>query len=181
MKQKSITERSLYGRRLKTAMLGLCLVLVLLLGISVTTALMFSSTNGFNTSSIATFAVDAGNTTPGSLALNCNTGALTAEYEFWVTNMKDSLISEVSIGYTIHVNLPSPLPEGLTMEVDGIAGTVSADGLTYTYENNTEWNFKNGIGKTRNHTLTFIADSGLISTNINLAGISVSVVAEQID
>lgn len=181
MKLTNAPSRIWKNTWMTVALFLLCIVLVLTISVGATLAAMYSRTGGSASTSVAVFAFDAGNTTNGNLTMDCNNGNTEVSYQFWVTNQKNSKISDVSILYSIQVHLPSVLPSGLTMEIDGVKGTASADGLTYTFTNNNAWYLVNGSSGTNNHTLTFTVDPNAVTKNYTLSGITINVVAEQID
>jgi len=107
----------------------------------------------------------------------------TASYQFQITNTKDSKTSEVSLSYTVTVQLPKALPQGVSMKlVNGSSeytATPSNSGKTYTFSNQS-FTFPAGTSTTHNYVLKFIG-SDTLATSDTLTGISVSVSAEQIN
>ena len=153
------------------------LCIALLVPSSFTLAQWRSSTEGFSSTQVAVFAADAASTASGDLSIDSDSKE--ASYTFTVANHKDGTISQVDIAYTVMVALPQALPEGLSMTVDGIAGTVSADGLIHTFTDS-GWTFPAGTAQISDHTLTFTASDAL-SGNSALSKIAVTVEIAQID
>lgn len=136
-----------------------------------------------NVPRVAAWVVNADAVTLGednSLAIDCNTDTHIASYEFWVENNKDGVTAEVDVKYSIVVELSEALPNGLTMQLDGLAGTESLDGLSYTFVNDA-WVFGAGETSSDTHELTFTADADVIENSFSISQISVTVKTEQID
>lgn len=127
---------------------------------------------------VAAYAMSAG-TESDDLFIDCNTDSGVASYVFWVKNSVDGAVTEVSAKYSVEVVFPSALPEGLTVQLDGVDGVVSSDGKTYTFTNSA-WVFDAGVEVTRTHALLFVADASAIESNLSISGIVVKVMTEQI-
>ena len=162
-------------------LVAVCLLLVSLMCISgITLASFTSAATGTDTVKIASFAVDAAKNTTDDLSINCNTGANTASCDFTVRNTKNGKTSEVDMQYSVLITLPSALPNGLSMTIDGISGTESTDGKVYAFTDS-GWQFRAGTAATKTHTLTFTADPSVLDKNANFSNIGISVTAEQVN
>lgn len=139
-----------------------------------------SARAGGDSVSVALFAVDATAITAGNLSIDCGADVNVASYQFVVTNQKDGNTSQVAVGYDVKVVLPSELPEGVTMVVDGIAGAKAEDGLTYTFSSD-DWSFAAGVDGSKIHTLVFAADPDAFDVDVSISAINISVVAEQLN
>ena len=160
------------------AVVYLLVIFSLLFGI--TAARFRAGANGSAQIRIASFAANAATVTGGDLAIDCAADETTATYTFSVSNYKDGITAEVDIGYWVTVTLSSPLPNGLTMSIDGISGTASDDGLVYSFESDT-WIMTAGTQQTANHTLTFTVDPDAITDSVQIENVNVSVTVEQIN
>lgn len=113
-----------------------------------------------------------------TLALDRPDGAATeatSEFNFSVSNS----ISEVTIQYDIVVSLDKALPDGITMELDGVPCSGSNDN-TYTFSD--IGTFDAGVSKSIPHKLTFQGDFDIYHTPGSAEfPIHISVYAEQID
>lgn len=114
----------------------------------------------------------------GTLELDCGLErAPSGEYRFTVTNQENGVVSQVAVGYEVVVELTEPLPDGVTISMDGTAGAGS--GKTYTFSCGA---FAAGIPETAEHVLTIEA----VREEVTLGGpyygeLSISVRAAQID
>ena len=176
MKMKKI---KIIGITLAVLVAALALVALVVIG-GETMASFRSAVQGIADKEVARFAVGANAITSEDLNINCNDGTNEASYQFVVSNHKDGNISEVDVAYAVKVALPAKLPNGLTMMVDGVAGTVSSNGRSYEFTQ-PGWVFAAGTAATQTHTLTFTADPSVLDFNIEMDKVSVSVVLEQID
>lgn len=102
-------------------------------------------------------------------------GTLTEDFHFSVSNT----VSEVAIQYDLVVKLDNPLPDGVSMALDGTSCTDSGD-HTYTFAN--MGTFAAGVEATHTHTLSFTGDFGIYQTPGEVEyPVTISVLAEQID
>lgn len=170
--------------RLARLRLSLMAVICVLAAISVllgtTIARFWGETNGTAQIRIAAFAADAAAVTTGDLSIDYSAAETAASYSFTVSNHKDGITAEVDVGYSVTVTLSAALPDGLTLTLDGISGTASDDGLTYSFED-PAWVLSAGTASTAAHELTFSADSSVLTEALAISKISVSVLAEQVN
>ena len=129
---------------------------------------------------VAAFAADAAAVTTGDLSIDCLAGETAVSYSFTVCNHKDDITAEVDVGYSVTVTLSAALPNGLTLTLDGIGGTISDDGLAYSFED-PAWVLSAGTASTASHELTFTADPAVLVESVVVDTIKVSVVAEQVN
>lgn len=97
----------------------------------------------------------------------------TKTYTFTVFNTENGKTSEVAIAYDVVVKLSGALPDGVTMTLNGKNG--SMDGTTYTFAN--AGTLVAGELKENTHSLTFFGNA----TGVSSIGVTVSVIAQQID
>ena len=156
----------------------ICIVFLFLIGVA--SARFISFGTGAQTIGIAGYAVTLGAVNPGSLEINCNTDTKFTEYDFWVKNEKNDKISDVSIQYKVKVQVPGGLPAGLSMTIDGVEGMTSSDRTEFVF---TDSRFQTpaGVAATNNHTLSIIADEDVITSNLSIPKISVTIEAVQKD
>lgn len=145
-----------------------------------TAARYLSGTQGSDNAQLAVFAVDASAVTAENLEINLETNNSTATYQFEVTNAKNGKVTKVDVAYSIQVTLSRRLPAGLTMALDGLSGTASGDGLTYTFTSPL-WRFSAGSAGSITHNLVFTAQSASLTRDDSIPAIQVSVTAEQTD
>lgn len=100
-----------------------------------------------------------------------------ATYDFLVENIEEN---ETAIAYDVVITVPSPL-QGVALTVknggNAVKGTVSADGLTYTFKN--VGSFAAGEQGRQKATVVFTRQEGAVNANWNK--ISIAVNAAQID
>ena len=149
-------------------------LLYLLVAVSLFTGLTASrylaSDSGQDSGSVAgvalsTSVVDGG----GSIAL---TPGGQGSYSFTVSNHDGSAVSEVALQYDVVVT--GSLPDGVTMQLDGEAGTPSGGEHTFSDAGTLE------AGQTdkNTHTLTLTADDSSSAASVEL---TLTIRAEQID
>ena len=101
-------------------------------------------------------------------------------YQFSVTNAISSKCSEVNTKYDIIITLQNKLPNNVSFTLNNKTGSVSPDGLKYTFTN--MGTFNAGIANTHIYTLKFnVKDIALIWDDITISPIDISVIAEQIN
>jgi len=158
------------------------ILFLLIITTSVVTTLSLSKfekqVTGIGETSVARFAVKSIGKTTVDLTLDPNTTDNKVSYSLAISNRENNKTSEVDIKFDVIVKLPKPLASGLTMKLSGKTGTVSSDGLTYTFKD--AGTFTAGSGLSRSFSLAFTADYDLLSYDV-YSGIKVLVYAEQID
>lgn len=102
-------------------------------------------------------------------------GILMENFNFYVSNSG----SEVAIQYDLVVELDAPLPDGVTMTLDGEPCEGNSDNI-YTFTN--MGTFAAGVETINPHTLTFTGDFSEYQTpGVFTYPITISVLATQID
>lgn len=167
-----------YGARLAFALVIL-LAILLAAASGVSFAKNLSSSSGGDSAQVSGFIMDLRGSSSNYLKLDCVQGITTAAYNFTVANTKDGKTAEISFRYDVIVTLPEALPEGVSVTVDGTAGTASSDRKKITITD--VGRFAAGTSQTHDHTLTFsVVDKGLLLRDYVFANTSVSVRAEQV-
>lgn len=113
------------------------------------------------------------NTTTIEMTRSENDNFVTDLFQFHVSNPN----SEVAIRYDVIVTLNEPLPNGVTMQMDGMNAS-EASQKTFTFKN--AGVFSAGATETQDHTLSFTGDYSIISQE-STRTIALSVLAEQIN
>ena len=167
-----------YGVRLAFALVIL-LAILLAAASGVSFAKNLSSSSGGDNAQVSVLIIDLKGSSSDNLTIDCGQGITTAAYNFTVANTKDGKTAEISFRYDVIVTLPEALPEGVSVTVDGTAGTASSDRKKITI---TEvGRFAAGTSQTHDHTLVFsVVDKGLLLKDYVFANTSVSVRAEQV-
>jgi len=101
-------------------------------------------------------------------------------FEFWVGNSENNVVAEVDVNYTILVTIPSELPQGITLDIDGIEPEISAGRTRFTFHS-TDFYLENGTTDVNTHVLRFTANQDQLLTNVEIANIIVSIYAQQVD
>lgn len=171
------------AKRINGAKLSLALVILLAIlltvGVGVSFAKNLTSLNGGDKAQVSVLIIDSWGSPSDNLTIDCGQGITTAEYNFAVTNTKDGKTAELSFRYDVIVTLPQSLPNGVSITVDGIGGTVASDGKMVTFTN--VGRFAAGNSQTHDHTLVFsVVDIGSLSRDYVFTNTSVSVRAEQV-
>ena len=141
-----------------SAVAAIVVLAVISLLVGATTARYSNIVFGTSGINVAAFAVDAATVTSGDLSIDCSSEQMAASCVFAVSNQKGGVTAEVDIRYCVTVNLSTALPDGLTLMLDGIRGTASDDGLSYSFED-PAWVLSAGSSTTVEHTLTFSANA----------------------
>ena len=166
------------GARLFFALVIL-LVILLAAASGVSFAKNLSSSNGGDSAQVSGFIIDLRGSSSDNLTIDCGQKITTAAYNFTVTNTKDGKTAETSFKYDVIVTLTEALPEGVSITVDGTAGTASSDRKKITITD--VGRFAAGTSQTHDHTLTFsVVDESFLSRDYVFANTSVSVRAEQV-
>ncbi len=131
---------------------------------------------GSSTARVARFVAGATQNTSNSLSIDATSGETSAEYMFSVFNNDGIHTSEVSQRYYVVLTVPSSLPSGVNITIDGISASIS--GLTYTFSDD-NWKLPAGISTAKEHILTVSA--GGAAENYSASGIKVEVYFEQIN
>ena len=152
----------------------------ILLSSRTTVAKWRSAFSGTTNAKVAAFVVDVNEQSSDQLNINCNQGQNIVTYQFSVSNKKNDATSEVAIDYKVIVSLPNELPEGLSMEIDGVKGVAGLNKKIYTFTHDT-WTFKPSIAKENVHRLTFTADPTILDYNFDMEDIAISVKLQQIN
>lgn len=173
-----VNTRGTHKRRRLPAALYLCYLLVAVLAFTGASVAGYKTeSSGDDSARVARFNIEAAQADSQSTVFKLNSTTKSGSYSFTVTNG-----SETAVSYDVVVTVPGGMPGGVTVSLTNAAGDVSREtGET----GNTEYTFPNA-GKfeaasqaEQTLTLTFAAGSGASSGSVS--GISVDVVATQID
>lgn len=173
-----VNTRGANKRRRLPAAVYLCYLLVAVLAFTGASVAGYKTeSSGESSARVARFEVTAAPVEGQSTAFKLNSTTKSGSYSFTVTNG-----SETAVSYDVVVKVPSGMPGGVDVSLKNGDTAVSRK----TGENgSTEYTFPNaGIfaaasPNTQNLTLTFTAGNGASSGSVS--GISVDVVATQID
>ncbi len=127
---------------------------------------------------VARFVIDVSSEASNDLSINKTQGQTSAEYSFTVSNSDGTNISEVAQKYNVLLEIGENLPEGVSVTLDTDIIPTSDGSGNYTFSHDS---FILSTTETvTEHTLKFtVGDS--ITENIELNGISVYVISEQIE
>ena len=174
-----VNTRGTHKRRRLPAALYLCYLLVAVLAFTGASVAGYKTeSSGDDSARVARFEVTAAPAEGQSTAFKLNSTTKSGSYSFTVTNG-----SETAVSYDVVVTVPDgqTMPNGVTVSLSNGGTDVSRkDGETgrvYTFSN--AGIFKAASPDTQNLTLTFTAGAGASSGSVG--GISVDVVATQID
>ena len=174
-----VNTRGTHKRRRLPAAVYLCYLLVAVLAFTGASVAGYKTeSSGDDSARVARFEVTAAPVEGQSTVFKLDATHLSDSYSFTVTNG-----SETAVSYDVVVKVPGgqTMPKGVTVSLkNGDTAVRRADGETgsvYTFPN--AGIFKAASPDTQNLTLTFTAGSGASSGSVS--GISVDVVATQID
>lgn len=176
-----VNTRGTHKRRRLPAAVYLCYLLVAVLAFTGASVAGYKTeSSGDDSARVARFEVTAAPAGGQSTAFTLNSTTKSGNYSFTVTNN-----SETAVSYDVVVTVPDgkTMPNGVTVSLKNAAGNdVSRkDGETgsteYTFPN--AGRFEAASPAEQTLTLTFTAGDGASSGSVN--GISVDVVATQID
>lgn len=174
-----VNTRGTHKRRRLPAAIYLCYLLVAVLAFTGASVAGYKTENsGDDSARVARFEVTAAPVEGQNTEFNLNSTTKSGNYRFTVTNG-----SETAVSYDVVVTVPDgkSLPNGVTVSLKNgdatVSGQVGTTGRVYTFPN--AGIFKAASPDTQNLTLTFTAGSGASSGSVS--GISVDVVATQID
>ncbi len=138
-----------------------------------------SSSSGGDNARVSVLIMDARGSSSDNLTIDCGQGFTKTSYNLAVTNTKDGKTAELSFKYDVIVTFNEALPEGVSISVDKINGTVSSDRKTVTISD--VGRFAAGISETREHTMVFsVVNASFLLHDYVFENINVSVRAEQI-
>lgn len=173
-----VNTRGTHKRRRLPAAVYLCYLLVAVLAFTGASVAGYKTENsGGDSARVARFEVTAAPVERQSTAFNLNSTTKSGSYSFTVTNG-----SETAVSYDVVVTVPGGMPGGVTVSLTNAAGDVSREtgetgNTVYTFPNAGKFEAASQAEQTL--TLTFAAGSGASSGSVS--GISVDVVATQID
>ena len=174
-----VNTRGTHKRRRLPAALYLCYLLVAVLAFTGASVAGYKTENsGDDSARVARFEVTAAPVEGQNTEFNLNSTTKSDSYRFTVTSG-----SETAVSYDVVVTVPDgkSLPNGVTVSLkNGETAVKRADGETgrvYTFPNAGKFEAASQAEQTL--TLTFAAGSGASSGSVS--GISVDVVATQID
>ncbi len=149
-----------------------------------TRAKLRSSASGSTNAEVAAFIADTYTHVPLELDLDKR---LQVEYRFVMKNNDGGKASEVALKYDLVIELPEPLPEGVTMEIwteesgtpkTQMSSTVSEDKKTYTFAN--AGSFEAGAKPQEQHFILYFKAVWTVP-DTELKGIKVYANIEQTD
>lgn len=174
-----VNTRGTHKRRRLPAAVYLCYLLVAVLAFTGASVAGYKTENsGDDSARVARFEVTAAPVNGQSTEFTLNSTTKSGNYSFTVTNG-----SETAVSYDVVVTVPDgkSLPNGVTVSLKNVDTDVSRkDGETgrvYTFPN--AGRFEAASPAEQTLTLTFTAGTGASSGSVS--GISVDVVATQID
>lgn len=174
-----VNTRGTHKRRRLPAAVYLCYLLVAVLAFTGASVAGYKTENsGDDSARVARFAVTAAPDAGQRTEFTLNSTTKSDSYSFTVTNG-----SETAVSYDVVVTVPDgkSLPKGVTVSLkNGETAVKRADGETgsvYTFPN--AGRFEAASTAPQNLTLTFTAGAGASSGSVR--GVSVDVVATQID
>lgn len=174
-----VNTRGTHKRRRLPAAVYLCYLLVAVLAFTGASVAGYKTeSNGDDSARVARFDVTAAPADGQSTAFELNSTTKSGSYRFTVTNG-----SETAVSYDVVVTVPDgkSLPNGVTVSLKNgdkpVSGQVGTTGRVYTFPN--AGRFEAASTDPQNLTLTFTAGTGASSGSVR--GISVDVVATQID
>lgn len=174
-----VNTRGTHKRRRLPAALYLCYLLVAVLAFTGASVAGYKTEiSGNDSARVARFEVTAAPVNGQSTEFTLNSTTKSGNYRFTVTNG-----SETAVSYDVVVTVPDgkSLPNGVTVSLKNgdkpVSGQVGTTGRVYTFPN--AGRFEAASTDPQNLTLTFAAGSGASSGSVS--GISVDVVATQID
>ena len=174
-----VNTRGTHKRRRLPAALYLCYLLVAVLAFTGASVAGYRTENsGDDSARVARFEVTAAPVNGQSTEFTLNSTTKSDNYRFTVTNG-----SETAVSYDVVVTVPDgkSLPNGVTVSLKNgdkpVSGQVGTTGRVYTFPN--AGKFEAASTDPQNLTLTFTAGTGASSGSVS--GISVDVVATQID
>ena len=173
-----VNTRGTHKRRRLPAALYLCYLLVAVLAFTGASVAGYrTESSGDDSARVARFNIEAAQADSQSTAFTLNSTTRSGSYSFTVTTG-----SETAVSYDVVVTVPGGMPGGVTVSLTNAAGDVSrktgeTGNTVYTFPN--AGTFEAASTDAQNLTLTFTAGTGASSGSVN--GISVDVVATQID
>ena len=174
-----VNTRGTHKRRRLPAAVYLCYLLVAVLAFTGASVAGYKTeSTGEDSARVARFEVTAVPADGQSTAFTLNSTTKSGSYSFTVTNN-----SETAVSYDVVVTVPNnqTMPSGVTVSLSNgvtpVSGQVGTTGRVYTFPN--AGKFEAASPDTQTLTLTFTAGSGASSGSVS--GISVEVVATQID
>ena len=174
-----VNTRGTHKRRRLPAAVYLCYLLVAVLAFTGASVAGYKTeTSGDDSARVARFEVTAAPVEGQSTEFKLNSTTKSGSYSFTVTNG-----SETAVSYDVVVTVPDgkSLPNGVTVSLKNgdkpVSGQVGTTGRVYTFPN--AGRFEAASPAEQTLTLTFTAGTGASSGSVG--GISVDVVATQID
>lgn len=179
-----VNTRGTHKRRRLPAAVYLCYLLVAVLAFTGASVAGYKTENsGDDSARVARFNIEAAQAGGQSTAFKLDATHLSDSYSFTVTNGSGENVTETAVSYDVVVTVPDgkSLPDGVTVSLKNVDTDVSRkDGETgrvYTFPNAGKFEAASPAEQTL--TLTFTAGTGASSGSVS--GISVEVVATQID
>lgn len=177
-----VNTRGTHKRRRLPAAVYLCYLLVAVLAFTGASVAGYKTENsGENSAHVARFNIEA--VGQDTTAFKLDATHLSDSYSFTVTNGSGDNVTETAVSYDVVVTVPDnqTMPSGVTVSLSNgetaVSGQVDTTGRVYTFPN--AGIFEAASENAQNLTLTFTAGTGASSGSVS--GISVDVVATQID
>lgn len=174
-----VNTRGTHKRRRLPAAVYLCYLMVAVLAFTGASVAGYKTeSSGDDSARVARFEITAAPVEGQRTEFTLNSTTKSGSYSFTVTNG-----SETAVSYDVVVTVPDgkSLPNGVTVSLKNgdatVSGQVDTTGRVYTFPN--AGTFEAASPDTQNLTLTFTAGTGASSGSVS--GISVDVVATQID
>ena len=174
-----VNTRGTHKRRRLPAAVYLCYLLVAVLAFTGASVAGYKTENsGDDSARVARFEVTAAPVNGQGTAFTLNSTTKSDSYSFTVTNN-----SETAVSYDVVVTVPNnqTMPSGVTVSLSNgvkpVSGRVDTTGRIYTFPNAGKFEAASQAEQTL--ALTFAAGTGASSGSVS--GISVDVVATQID
>lgn len=174
-----VNTRGTHKRRRLPAAVYLCYLLVAVLAFTGASVAGYKTENsGDDSARVARFEVTAAPAGEQRTEFTLNSTTKSDSYRFTVTSG-----SETAVSYDVVVTVPDgqTMPNGVTVSLSNgvtpVSGQVNTTGRVYTFPN--AGSFEAASTDPQNLTLTFTAGTGASSGSVS--GISVDVVATQID
>ena len=180
-----VNTRGTHKRRRLPAAVYLCYLLVAVLAFTGASVAGYKTeSSGENSAHVAQFNIEAAQAAEQTTtAFTLTAENRTASYSFTVTNGSGDNVTETAVSYDVVVTVPDGMPNGVDVSLKNAAGsdvsrkTGETGNTMYTFPN--AGIFKAASPAEQTLTLTFTAGDGASSGSVS--GISVDVVATQID
>lgn len=179
-----VNTRGTHKRRRLPAAVYLCYLLVAVLAFTGASVAGYKTeSSGDDSARVARFNIEAAQADSQGTAFKLDATHLSGSYSFTVTNGSGENVTETAVSYDVVVTVPDgqTMPNGVTVSLKNgdkpVSSQVDTTGSVYTFPN--AGTFEAASPAEQTLTLTFTAGTGASSGSVS--GISVDVVATQID